>query len=146
VFTSSFAENAKGTADIEINPRTTVRNLNSPPTQTSIMEEFEDSDDEDEESFLFSGVNATPTESRCDPQEFSLASDENTTALSPDSDNLDEVNVPELGGTSVNVPLHVQYPALEDPISSSKTRIQVRDVAYTTYRAMLYYASEASVY
>ena len=147
MFTSSFAENAKVTTDIEITPRTTGRNLNSPPTQTSIMEEFEDSDDEDEESFLLSGVSDTLIESRSGPQEFSLALDENTIAFSADSDNLDEegeCSAPESAGTSVDVPLHgmfVQNTAPEDSISSSKTRIQVRDVAYTTYRAMLYYAS-----
>ena len=150
VFTSSFAENAKATTDIEVTPRTTIRNLISPPTQTSIMEEFEDSDDEDEESFLLSGVSDTLIESKSGPQEFSLALDENTTAFSADSDNLDEAGRssargPESAGTSVDVPLHGMFvqrdAAPEDSISSSKTRIQVRDVAYTTYRAMLYYAS-----
>jgi hypothetical protein len=70
VFTSSFAENAMGTTDIEMTPKTKARSLNSPPTQTSIMEEFEDSDDEDEESFILSSTDDTLIESRSGPQEF----------------------------------------------------------------------------
>jgi len=134
-----------GTKDVEMTPKTKARSLTSPPTQTSIMEEFEDSDDEDEESFMLSSTDDTLIESRSGPQEFSLSLDENTTIFS--ADNVDEVgqhSVLESSGTSVDVPLHgtiQQHAPTEDSISSSKRRIQVRDVAYTTYRAMLYYAS-----
>jgi hypothetical protein len=87
VFTSSFAENAKGTTDLEITPKTTARSLDSPPSHTSIMEEFEDSDDEDEETFMFTGPNDALIESSRGFQESSLTLDENTTAYSADSDN-----------------------------------------------------------
>jgi len=133
-----------GTTDIEMTPKTKARSLSSPPTQTSIMEEFEDSDDEDEESFILSNADDTLIESRGGPLEFSLSLDENTTVFS--ADNVDEAgrhSALESSGTSVDVPLHttLQHASTEDSIPSSKTRIQVRDVAYTTYRAMLYYAS-----
>jgi hypothetical protein len=111
------------------------------------MEEFGDSDDEDEDIFMSSTSNNTLVDSRSSAQEFSLSLDENTTVYSADSDNLysaGPTDAPESSATSVDVLVHgaTLHPATtEDPISSSKTRIQVHDVAYTTYRAMLYYVS-----
>ena len=129
--------------DTEITPKTVAHSLDSPVTHTSVMEEFEDSDDEDE-TLISSSPEDLLIESNSGVQGYSLSLDEHTTIYSADSDNLSSAErneAPETSVTSVDVPLSFQHAVSEVPISSSKTRIQVRDVAYTTYRAMLYYVS-----
>lgn len=139
MFTSGFVEDAKGTTDIQITPKSFPRNLNNSATRaTSVMEKFEDSDDEDDEIFDSSSPDDTLIDLGGGVRESFL---DDTTG----SDNLaGRSDAPESIATFVDIPMHetsVQRVVSQDPISSPKTRIQVRDVAYTTYRAMLYYVS-----
>src|SRR6266545_4379815 len=54
VFSSTFAETLKVTSDIDIDvtPRTLARKLGSPGSTYTSIDEFADSDDEDEEIFM----------------------------------------------------------------------------------------------
>ena len=144
VFSSNFAEGSTGT--IDHTPRTTTRPLESPSTShmSLIMNDFEDSDGEDDETLL----------------SFSLQSDSDSTDLSegvadtpmlldttpanPDTSRQDTEGMQSadshIPGPMINgsPPLRA-HTSLPEPQASPKLTIVIRDVAYTTYYAMLYY-------
>lgn len=143
VFSSNFAEGSTGT--IDHTPRTTTRSLESPATShiSLIMNDFEDSDGEDDETLL----------------SFSLQSDRDSTDLSegvvdtqmlldstlanPDRQDTDGIQSADshMPGPMINgsPPQRANAPLLEPQVSPPKLTIVIRDVAYTTYYAMLYY-------
>lgn len=121
-------------------PRTAARPLASPAMShmNLIMDDFEDSDDEDDETLL----------------PFSFQSDRDNTSLSegvadilPDStpanpDRQEPEGVQSID-SHISGPMAIGSPPLRTqpgpPISPPKLTIVIRDVAYTTYYAMLYY-------
>lgn len=145
VFSSNFAEGSTGT--IDHTPRTTTRSLESPSTShmSLIMNDFEDSDGEDDETLL----------------SFSLQSDRDSTDLpegvadapmlldstpaNPDRQDTEGIqsadsHIPGPGPMVNGSPpprAHASLP--EAQVSPPKLTIVIRDVAYTTYYAMLYY-------
>ena len=140
VFSSNFAEGSTGT--IDQTPRTTTRSLESPSHISLIMNDFEDSDGEDDETLL----------------SFSLQSDRDSTDLSegvadtpmlldstpanPDRQDTEGMQSADshMPGPMVNESPPLRAPAsLHEPQVSPKLTIVIRDVAYTTYYAMLYY-------
>jgi len=133
------------TPEIHVTPKTHSRSLGSPGSaHANIMDAFEDSDDEDEEIFLSPSSNDMIVDSG---QEIPMLLDVASVSTSTDEKAFSE----ERGDTGDSSPtgpatlLYVDSPLRTDsPVpshSSPKTRIAVRDVAYTTYRAMLYYVS-----
>lgn len=142
VFCSNFTEASTGT--IDQTPRTTARSLESPatPQMSLIMNDFEDSDGEDDETLL----------------SFSLQSDRDNTDLSegiadtpmlldstpanPDRQDAESADS-HLPGPMVNgSPPPGAHASLHEPqVSPPTLTIVIRDVAYTTYYAMLYYVS-----
>ena len=126
-------------------PRTTVRPLESPATShmSLIMNDFEDSDGEDDETLL----------------SFSLQSDHDSTDLSegvadtpmlldstpanPDRQDIEGIPSADshMPGPMVSgSPSLGAHASLHEPqVSPPKLTIVIRDVAYTTYYAMLYY-------
>jgi hypothetical protein len=145
VFSSNFAEGSTGT--IDQTPRTATRPLESPATShmSLIMSDFEDSDGEDDETLL----------------SFSLQSDRDSTDLSegvadipmlllvdstpanPDRQDTEGMQSADshMPGPMVNgsPPLRAHASLPEPQVSPPKLTIVIRDVAYTTYYAMLYY-------
>jgi hypothetical protein len=143
VFCSNFAEGSTGT--IDQTPRTTARPLESPatPHMSLIMNDFEDSDGEDDETLL----------------SFSLQSDRDNTDLSegiadtpmlldsmpanPDRQDTEGMQSADshMPGPVVNgsPPLRAHASLHEPQVSPPKLTIVIQDVAYTTYYAMLYY-------
>jgi hypothetical protein len=122
-------------------PRTTIRPRESPatPHMSLIMHDFEDSDGEDDETLL----------------PFSLQSDRDNTDLlegvadtpmlldstpaNPDRQD-PETQSADSGPTVNGSPSLRAQPSLCGPqVAPSKLTIVIRDVAYTTYYAMLYY-------
>ena len=144
VFCSNFVEGSSEAMDQT--PCTATRLLGSPamPHISLIMDDFEDSDGEDDETLL----------------SFSLESDRDNTEL---SEGLADTSM-LLDSTSANpdrqdpegtqsVDSHVPSPVVDGspslsaqpslhwpPVAPPKLVIVIRDVAYTTYYAMLYYA------
>ena len=142
VFSSNFVEGSTGT--IDQTPRTTTRPLGSPATShmSLIMNDFEDSDGEDDETLL----------------SFSLQSDRDSTDLpegvtdtlmldstpaNPDRQDNEGIQSADshMPGPMVNgsPPLRAHASLPEPEVSPPKLTIVIRDVAYTTYYAMLYY-------
>jgi hypothetical protein len=143
VFCSNFVEGS--TEAIDQTPRAAARPLESPatPDMSLIMNDFEDSDGEDDETLL----------------SFSLQSDRDNTDLSegvadtpmildstpanPDRQDTEGIQSADshMPGPMVNgsPPLRAHALLHEPQVSPSKLTIVIRDVAYTTYYAMLYY-------
>ena len=125
-------------------PRSTTRPLESPasPYMSLIMNDFEDSDGEDDETLLSFSLqsdrdNADLSESVADT---SMLLD--STPANPDKQDTEGMQSADshTPGPMVNgsPPLRAHV-SLHEPQVSPKQTIVIRDVAYTTYYAMLYY-------
>ena len=139
VFNSNFVEGHSNHADHNQTPRTATQDLwRSPPTPNPILDEFEDSDNEDDGDL--------PANSS---QQFSNSSIEEVSLLLGDS-NRAESDKTESEGTQPSdadastCPAFVVEPEAYRDQSTAlpKIKIVVKDAAYTTYRAMLYYVSD----
>lgn len=144
MFNSNFAESSTLTPDIHVTPKTLSRSLSSPGSaHANIMDAFEDSDDEDEEIFLSPSSNDMLVDSG---QEISMLLDVASVSTNTDEKLFSEERS-DTGDSSPTGPTTLfdvdssQRTGSPVPSFSPKTRITVRDVAYTTYRAMLYYVS-----
>jgi len=130
--------------DIQQTPRSSIRDIGIPRTpQMTLMDEFEDSDNEDED--LLTSLNSSYTLldlSSSGVQEFSLLLD--SSAADSDKQEADtqsgDVHSPPLA-VEVASSQPVKEGRKEAVSTSPKLRIEVQDVAYTTYRSMLYYVS-----
>lgn len=131
MFSSNFAEGSYQSGDHATTPRSVPHNIRQgPPHLNLILDEFEDSDNDDEEE------EAQPSNSprQADDSVFFL----------PDSnqDDFDKVDVQSTGTNDQFSSPQTEPSNLPDEASKtadSKMTIVVRDAAYTTYRAMLYY-------
>lgn len=140
MFNSNFVEGYSEHADHNQTPRNATQDIGrSPPTPNPILDEFEDSDNEDDGDLP---VNSS--------QQFLNSSGiEEVSLLLADSNHADSDRT-ESEGTQSSEP-HISTPSAlvlrpealyrDQSTSSSKIKIVVRDAAYTTYRAMLYYVS-----
>ena len=124
-------------------PRTATRPLESPvtPHMSLIMNDFEDSDGEDDEILL-------PFSLRSDRDDTDLSEGVADTSMLLDSTPANPDRQDSEGTQSVDShtpsPMVNGSPPLrtslhEPPITPPKLTIVIRDVAYTTYYAMLYY-------
>jgi hypothetical protein len=143
VFCSNFTEASTGT--IDQTPRTTARSLESPatPHMSLIMNDFEDSDGEDDETLLSFSL-----QSDCDNTDLSEGVADtpmllDSTLVNPDRQDTEGMQSGDshLPGPMVNgSPPPGAHASLHEPqVSPPKLTIVIRDVAYTTYYAMLYY-------
>lgn len=144
MFNSSFAETLEGTT---ATPKSASRALTSPGGTDSgtIMHEFEDSDDEDDDVF-----DTSPISSEQDlPPTTSLEASSIYVVDSPtehvDTKRGDEALYPPSSQSQMS-PRSMTHRPLDSFRGSSKITVVVRDVAYTTYRAMLYYVGIQAVY
>ncbi|KAF8158296.1 hypothetical protein B0H34DRAFT_708202 [Crassisporium funariophilum] len=148
MFSSNFAEGAGDAMDQT--PRSLSRDLISPttPHMSLIMDEFEDSDNEDDEELLTS----SPLHSNHDMVSDSSAAVAELSMLLADSSSADsdkqepegtqsaDSSVPSPRSSIIEPPPSVsQQSRQEASVIFPKMTVVVRDVAYTTYRAMLYY-------
>ncbi|KIM43361.1 hypothetical protein M413DRAFT_444189 [Hebeloma cylindrosporum] len=141
MFNSNFVEGYSEHADDNQTPRSATRDIRrSPPTASLILDEFEDSDTEDEGDL--------PANS---PRQFSNSSRriEEVSLLLADS-NPAESDRMEIEGTQSSESCASTPPAQplvlrpetqyrDQSTALPKIKIVVRDAAYTTYYAMLYY-------
>jgi len=145
VFSSNFVEGSTETMDQT--PCTAARPPGSParPHMGLIMDDFEDSDGEDDETLLpFSlqtdGDGTDLSEGVADTPMLL-----DSTSSNPDRQDLEGTQSVDshIPGPMVNgSPSLGAQPSLHGPpIAPSKLTIVIRDVAYTTYYAMLYYVS-----
>lgn len=133
--------------DFHVTPKTHSRSLGSPGSaHASIMDQFEDSDDEDEEIFLSPSANDVSIDSiqempkllNLDAASVLTNSDEKMVSEErSDTGNSSPTATTTLLEVDSSQPMGSPVPSLSSP----KIRITVLDVAYTTYRAMLYYVS-----
>jgi len=142
VFNSNFAESSTLTPEIHVTPKTHSRSLGSPgAAHANIMDAFEDSDDEDEEIFLSPGSNDMIVDSGQEiPMLLDVASVSTNTDEKEEHGDTGDSSPTDLA-TLLDVDSSLRTDSPVPPFSLPKTRITVRDVAYTTYRAMLYYVS-----
>ena len=144
VFGSAFAETLKVTSDIDIDltPRTLARKLDSPgSTFTSIIDEFADSDDEDEEIFMPSKSSDSMLVDTGRQVPLILLESDGTTDTVERSSS-ESGDGPECSPSSTGARCDVEdlkLPSSNVPSTLPIFRVEVRDVAYTTYRAMLFY-------
>lgn len=145
VFNSNFVEGYSEHADHNQTPRTATQDIGrSPFTPNPILDEFEDSDNEDDGDL--------PANSS---QQFSNSSSgiEEVSLLLADSNRADsdrtEAEGTQSSDSHISAPsaLVLRPEALHRDQSTAlpKMKIVVRDAAYTTYRAMLYYVSNLSI-
>lgn len=141
VFCSSFVEGS--TEAVDHTPRTATRSLESPttPYTSLIMDNFEDSDGEDE-AFLPSSLqpdldNTELSESVADTSMLLDSTLANPVRQVPEGQSTDsDMSGPMADGSPrpcTQLSLH------RSPAAPAKLTIVIRDVAYATYHAMLYY-------
>ena len=143
VFCSNFAEGSTGT--IDYTPRTMTRPLESPATShmSLIMNDFEDSDGEDDETLLSFSMQSDRdnTDLSEDVADTSMLLD--STPANPDKQDTEGMQYADSHTTGPMVngspPLRARASLRELKVSPPKLTIVIRDVAYTTYYAMLYY-------
>lgn len=140
MFNSSFAETLEGTT---VTPKSASRGLTSPGGTDSgtIMHEFEDSDDEDDDVFDTSPV---PSEQDLPPTTSTNLEASSIYMVDSQTEHADrkrgeDVCVYPPSSQSQMSPRSMTHRPLDSFNGSSKITVVVRDVAYTTYRAMLYY-------
>ncbi|TFK40638.1 hypothetical protein BDQ12DRAFT_461756 [Crucibulum laeve] len=143
MFSSNFVEGAS--EGVSMTPRTTNQPLATPANADcgSIMDEFEDSDDEEEdEDFPMHSDNeddATYGPGSTDGPEDSATPTVETNVENMElSQSSSSVSSPSRG-SFVEIPSENQDNSLSEPLTKSKMTVVVRDVAYSTYRAILYY-------
>ena len=147
MFSSNFAEGSNTAHDVNQTPRTTNRYIKrSPPQLNLLLDEFEDSDNEFDDDL----IPHQAFQSNDRPMD-STNGTEDQPGLLLESQTMDWDRI-ESDGTQSAEP-HVSSPQLRlVPLSSddqtsgsvnntSKTSIVVKDAAYTTYKAVLYYVS-----
>lgn len=147
MFSSNFAEGSNATNDVDHTPRTTNRDIRrSPPQLNLLLDEFEDSDNEFDDD-----VTPPQVVQNNDSPLDSTSGTEESPGLLLESQTMDWDRV-ESDGTQSAEP-HTSSPQFRlIPLSSdiqtsgsvnntSKISIVVKDAAYTTYKAMLYYVS-----
>lgn len=144
MFCSNFVEGS--TETIDQTPRAATRPLESPatPHTSLIMNDFEDSDGEDDETLL-------PFSSQADRDGADLSEGVadtpmllDSTPANPDRQDPEGIQSADshIPGIIVNgSPLSAHASLHESPVTPPKLTIVIRDVAYTTYYAMLYYVS-----
>ena len=149
MFNSNFVEGSFGDhVDCNQTPRTATQDIRRrPPTLSSILDEFEDSDIEDDGEL--------PAESS---QQISNlpGGTEDMSLLLEDANPADSDRMESEGTQSSDS--HISTPPTQSLVfkpeseyqdqsmALPKTLIVVRDAAYTTYRAMLYYVSNCSLF
>lgn len=141
VFCSNFVEGS--TETIDQTPRTTARPLESPstPHMSLIMNDFEDSDGEDDETLLSFSLQSDNTDLSEGVADTPMLLD--STPTNPDRQDTEGVQSADshMPGPLVNGSprLNAHASLHELQVSPPKQTIVIRDVAYTTYYAMLYY-------
>ncbi|KJA24031.1 hypothetical protein HYPSUDRAFT_65842 [Hypholoma sublateritium FD-334 SS-4] len=147
MFSSNFAEGSNTTNDANQTPRTTNRDIRScPPQLNLLLDEFEDSDNEFDDDLT--PLQAFQTND--DPVDATNGTEESPgLLLSMESQTMDWDRVESDGTQSAEA--HTSSPQLRlipltsdiqtaGPVNNtSKMSIVVKDAAYTTYKAMLYY-------
>ncbi|KAJ3513573.1 hypothetical protein NLJ89_g2872 [Agrocybe chaxingu] len=135
MFNSNFVEGSSESVDINHTPRGTLQELESLASpRMTIMDEFEDSDDDDDTDFIAHSSRSSFVMPDSGMQELSLLVDSGTA----DSDKFEVENYDDLQPSSSQL-IPIQTASKTLSIASKKSRIEVKDVAYTTYLAMLYY-------
>jgi hypothetical protein len=145
VFSSNFAEGSTGT--IDHTPRTTTRPLESPSTShmSLIMNDFEDSDGEDDETLLSFSLQSDRDSTDISEGVADTPMLLDTTPANPDRQDTEgmqsaDSHIPgPLAVINGSPPLRAHASLPEPQVSPPKLTIVIRDVAYTTYYAMLYY-------
>lgn len=141
VFSSNFAEGSTGT--IDHTPRTATRPLESPSTShmSLIMNDFEDSDGEDDETLLSFSLQSDrdSTDLSEDVADTPMLLD--TTPANPDRQDTEGIQSADshMPGPIVNGSPPLRAHASLPELQAQRQTIVIRDVAYTTYYAMLYY-------
>jgi len=141
VFNSNFAEGYSEHADYNQTPRTATRDMGrSPPTPNPILDEFEDSDNEDDGDFPAASSQQFSNSSSGIEEVSLLLADSNRA----DSDRTESEGTQSSDGDTSTSPALVLEPESYRDQSPAlpKIKIVVKDAAYTTYRAMLYYVSD----
>ncbi|KAF8195411.1 hypothetical protein BJ912DRAFT_956877 [Pholiota molesta] len=140
MFSSNFAEGAMDPKDIDQTPRTMTRDIKkSPPQLNILLDEFEDSDNEfdDGDHPDAMAVDSLGSSTNGHEEDSMLMLDSHT----GDWEGLDAEGVQStdshVSSTEIAPSTNVQEPIAST--DSSKLTIVVKDAAYTTYRAMLYY-------
>jgi hypothetical protein len=143
VFSSNFAEGAMDPKDIDQTPRTMTRDIKkSPPQLNILLDEFEDSDNEfdDGDHPDAMAIDSLGSSTNGHEEDSMLMLDSHT----GDWEGLDAEGVQStdshVSSTEIAPSTNVQEPIAST--DSSKLTIVVKDAAYTTYRAMLYYVSQ----
>ena len=143
MFCSNFVEGS--TETIDQTPRTTARPLESPtsPHMSLIMNDFEDSDGEDDETLLSSSLQSDRDNTDISEDVVDAPMLLDSTPANPDRQDTEGIQSADshTPGPMVNgSPPPRAHASLHDPqVSPPKLTIVIRDVAYTTYYAMLYY-------
>ncbi|PPR05354.1 hypothetical protein CVT24_007968 [Panaeolus cyanescens] len=137
MFSSHFSEGCPHSVDINQTPRMTTQELGS--QDGLLMQRFEDSDTEEEEE-VFSPASSLEEL----PPAGILAQAEDSVAIGPDMQEAETSQVPvehlpSSPQTTAQPLSEAQTQPLHHYNHTPKLTIVVRDVAYTTYRAMLYY-------
>jgi len=148
VFNSNFAEGSSDHVDRDQTPRTAAQDIRqSPPTLSPILDEFEDSDNEDD-----AALPADPSQPFSNlwsgTEEVSLLLEDSNPA---DSDRMESEGTQSSDSHTSSPPTRslILKPESEYQDQSTalpKVKIVVRDAAYTTYRAMLYYVGNCSLF
>ena len=144
MFNSSFAETLEGTT---ATPKSASRGLTSPGGTDSgtIMHEFEDSDDEDDDVFDTSPISSEQDLPPTTSLEASSIYVVDSQTEHVDTKRGEEAVYPPSSQSQMS-PRSMTHRPLDSFRGSSKITVVVRDVAYTTYRAMLYYVGIQAVY
>ncbi|KAF9527601.1 hypothetical protein CPB83DRAFT_393844 [Crepidotus variabilis] len=147
MFGSNFSENSIAALDINMSPTTPTRSLHSPSSlHTSMLDDFEDSDDEDEDFLMSSNSIYLSNDDSSGLPELSSAIDNSGLGNATASDKMDSEEVenfesdPSTANAEISTAPAVRLPAVFSAgVGPPKVKIEVKDVAYTTYRAVLYY-------
>lgn len=138
VFNSNFVE---GYSEHDQTPRTAIQDIRrSPSTPNPILDEFEDSDNEDDGDLPANSWQKFSNSSSGIEEVSLLLADTNPA----DSDRMESEGT-QLSDSHTSIPpafvLGPEAQYRDQSTALSKIKIVVRDAAYTTYRAMLYYVS-----
>ena len=143
MFCSNFVEGS--TETIDQTPRTTTRPLEIPasPHMSLIMNDFEDSDGEDDETLFSFSLQSDRDNSDSSEGVADTPMLLDSTPANPDrqdTEGMQSADSHTLGPTENGSPTLRAHKSLQEPqVSPPKLTIAIRDVAYTTYYAMLYY-------